>query len=73
MVPTLNLVDNEACVTRNIGDTETWGHSMIINPWGEIEQVIATGEGYVSVDYQPDELTRIRQSMPLNSPLKQSL
>ncbi len=52
---------------------ETWGHSMIINPWGEIEQVIATGEGYVSVDYQPDELTRIRQSMPLNSPLKQSL
>ncbi len=52
---------------------ETWGHSMIINPWGEIEQVIATGEGYVSVNYQPEELTRIRKSMPLNSPLTQSL
>ncbi len=52
---------------------ETWGHSMIINPWGEIEQVIATGEGYVSVDYQPEELTRIRKSMPLNSPLTQLL
>ena len=52
---------------------ETWGHSMIINPWGEIEQVIATGEGYVSVDYQSEELTRIRKSMPLNSPLTQLL
>ncbi len=52
---------------------ETWGHSMIINPWGEIEQVIATGEGYVSVIYKPEELTRIRNSMPLKSPLTQPL
>ncbi len=51
---------------------ETWGHSMIINPWGEIEQVIATGEGYISVDYQNEELRRIRKNMPLNSPLNQS-
>jgi predicted amidohydrolase len=48
---------------------ETWGHSMIINPWGTIEQTIATGEGYITVDYQPEEVIRIRQSMPLNSPL----
>ena len=48
---------------------ETWGHSMIINPWGEIEQCITTGEGYISVDYQVEQITRIRQSMPLNSPL----
>jgi predicted amidohydrolase len=48
---------------------ETWGHSMIISPWGVIEKSISTGEGYISIDYQPEELTRIRQSMPLNSPL----
>jgi predicted amidohydrolase len=48
---------------------ETWGHSMIINPWGTIEQSLATGEGYITVDYQPEEVIRIRQSMPLNSPL----
>ena len=48
---------------------KTWGHSMIINPWGEIEQVIQTGEGYISVDYQPAEINRIRQSMPLLTPL----
>ncbi|TMM47819.1 carbon-nitrogen hydrolase family protein [Colwellia ponticola] len=49
---------------------ETWGHSMIINPWGEIEQSIDTGEGYICVDYHPEEIKRIRQSMPLHSPLK---
>lgn len=49
---------------------ETWGHSMIINPWGEIEQRLDTGEGYISVDYHPEEIKRIRQSMPLHSPLK---
>jgi predicted amidohydrolase len=48
---------------------ETWGHSMIISPWGTIEQSMTTGEGYITVDYQPEELIRIRQSMPLNSPL----
>lgn len=48
---------------------ETWGHSMIINPWGEIEQSIATGEGFITVEYQQHEVTRIRQSMPLHSPL----
>ena len=48
---------------------ETWGHSMIINPWGEIENSIEIGEGYISVDYQKQEITRIRQNMPLNSPL----
>ena len=48
---------------------ETWGHSMIINPWGEIEKSIEIGEGYISVDYQKQEVTRIRQNMPLNSPL----
>jgi len=48
---------------------ETWGHSMIINPWGEIEKCLAIGEGYISVDYQNEEITRIRKSMPLTTPL----
>jgi len=52
---------------------ETWGHSMIINPWGEIEKSIATGEGYITVDYRSEEISRIRQSMPLLSPFNSSL
>ncbi len=26
---------------------ETWGHSMIVNPWGEIQSQLPTGEGFV--------------------------
>ena len=35
----------------------------------KIENSIETGEGYISVEYQKQEITRIRQNMPLNSPL----
>ena len=56
---------------RHENGRETWGHSMIINPWGEIEQCIETGMGYISVNYQATKLTQIRQCMPLKSPLNQ--
>ena len=46
---------------------ETWGHSMIINPWGEVLACLPQEEGYISVDFQPDEVKRIRQNMPLAS------
>jgi predicted amidohydrolase len=44
---------------------ETWGHSMIINPWGEILVCLEEGEGIISSDYIPQEIKRIRASMPL--------
>jgi len=44
---------------------ETWGHSMIISPWGEILTGIESGEGIISCDYNPEEVKRIRASMPL--------
>jgi len=44
---------------------ETWGHSMIISPWGEVLASISTGEGIISSDFIPEEIKRIRTSMPL--------
>ena len=44
---------------------ETWGHSMIISPWGEVLQCLAHGTGYITVAYKPNEIERIRASMPL--------
>ena len=44
---------------------ETWGHSMIISPWGEILASIEEGEGIISSDFIPEEIKRIRSSMPL--------
>ena len=48
---------------------ETWGHSMIVSPWGEVLACLPEKEGYISVDFQPSEVERIRKSMPLISPL----
>jgi predicted amidohydrolase len=48
---------------------ETWGHSMIISPWGEILASIDQGEGIITCDYIPLEIQRIRTSMPLKHTL----
>jgi len=44
---------------------ETWGHSMIISPWGEVLACLEKGEGLISCDFIPQEIKRIRASMPL--------
>ena len=44
---------------------ETWGHSMIISPWGEILACLEEGEGFISSDFNPQEIKRIRTNMPL--------
>ena len=44
---------------------ETWGHSMIISPWGEILACLEEGEGIISSEFIPQEIKRIRTSMPL--------
>lgn len=48
---------------------ETWGHSMIISPWGEILACLEQGEGIISSDFIPSEIQRIRTSMPLKHAL----
>lgn len=42
----------------------TWGHSMVVNPWGEIENVLAEGEGVVHGLLDPAKITSIRTSLP---------
>ncbi|GAC1333662.1 MAG: carbon-nitrogen hydrolase family protein [Collimonas sp.] len=42
----------------------TWGHSMLIDPWGEIKSVLTEGEGLVSGTIDPHFLKRVRSSLP---------
>lgn len=42
----------------------TWGHSMLIDPWGEIKSVLAEGEGLVSGTIDPHFLKGVRDSLP---------
>jgi nitrilase len=42
----------------------TFGHSMLISPWGEVSSQLAEGEGVVSGDIDTDFLAQVRQSLP---------
>ncbi len=43
---------------------ETFGHSMIIDPWGNILQNAGTEPGYITADIDLDELKKIRRKLP---------
>lgn len=45
----------------------TWGHSMIINPWGDIVAVLPEGEGVISARLELADLTALRERMPVLS------
>jgi nitrilase len=42
----------------------TWGHSMLVDPWGEVKSVLPEGEGVVIGDLETEHLRRIRESLP---------
>ncbi|HEY8024216.1 MAG TPA: carbon-nitrogen hydrolase family protein [Burkholderiaceae bacterium] len=42
----------------------TWGHSMLINPWGEVEAQLDEGEGIVLGTIDPARLHSVRESLP---------
>ena len=42
----------------------TWGHSMLIDPWGEIKAVLPEGEGVVSGEIDLLFLAGVRESLP---------
>jgi deaminated glutathione amidase len=44
---------------------ETFGHSMIVDPWGRVLDVLERGEGIVIADMDHDALAAIRQRMPV--------
>lgn len=44
---------------------ETFGHSCVISPWGDIESVIEKGEGAVSAHLNKQLMNNIRANMPV--------
>jgi nitrilase len=42
----------------------TFGHSMLIGPWGEVISQLPEGEGVVCGDVDTDFLAEVRQSLP---------
>lgn len=46
---------------------ETFGHSMIVDPWGKVLERVTVGEGVAITDINLKQLNRIRQDMPITS------
>jgi predicted amidohydrolase len=42
----------------------TYGHSMLVDPWGGVKAVLAEGEGVVSGELEPAFLAGVRESLP---------
>lgn len=46
------------------GARRTWGHSMLIDPWGEIMDQVELGEGLVVGEISAERLRSVRASLP---------
>jgi deaminated glutathione amidase len=42
----------------------TWGHSMLVGPWGEVLAVLPEGEGVVCGELDTERLAQVRKQLP---------
>ena len=43
----------------------TWGHSMVVDPWGHVVARASDGVGYVTARIEPERVTRVRTMIPV--------
>lgn len=64
-------IDNQVYVAaaspaRNLSASyHAWGHSMFVNPWGEIMAEAGSDEEVIIASYDPAYLQKVRREMPL--------
>lgn len=51
--------------TQDGAERFTYGHSMIVDPWGNITAKLGEGEGYLAANADTALLRRVRESMPV--------
>lgn len=49
---------------RHPNGRRTWGHSMLVDPWGEVRADLAEGEGVVSGEMERSVISDVRSSLP---------
>jgi nitrilase len=49
---------------QHMNGRRTFGHSMLVDPWGVVKDVLAEGEGVVSGQLDADFLAGVRESLP---------
>ena len=48
----------------HVNGRRTWGHSMLVDPWGEVKAVLAEGEGVIHGELDNTFLAGVRESLP---------
>jgi nitrilase len=48
----------------HISGRETYGHSMIVDPWGTVQDMVARGNGYAMGEIDLDLLNKTRRAFP---------
>lgn len=51
---------------EHLNGRKTYGHSMIISPWGEIISMKADGVGYVSAEFDRQLINKVRADIPVS-------
>jgi len=46
------------------GGRRTWGHSMLVDPWGEVIAIRREDEGFIAGDVDPARLADVRSRLP---------
>ena len=49
---------------RHENGRRTWGHSMIVDPWGEVLAMLPEGEGVVTAELDPARIAEVRAQLP---------
>ena len=49
---------------RHVNGRETWGHSMVVSPWGEVLAMVEQGEGIACADIDLEQLRTLRNRFP---------
>jgi len=49
----------------HINGRESYGDSMIVDPWGQVLDHLPSGSGYVIADYDREQLRKVRKNFPV--------
>jgi len=49
---------------KHLNDRETWGHSMIVDPWGNILDCVEKGSGFAIADIDLEKQKTLRRNFP---------
>jgi nitrilase len=49
---------------KHINNRETWGHSLIMDPWGDILALVEQGEGVACAEIDLEQLQALRANFP---------